>query len=321
MEEMRRLGRADIESSQVSNIRRPSYLRESYMGSNGEQNRTVSPWNPEMFVRFEKGLDTSMGTARIITDAGPAYIKAMGNRQGPHPLACEIVGTRLAAWFELPTFDHFIIEIDAEVDEIPFLYGGDAADAAESGPAFVTRAVSGHTWGGAEEGLETLVNPEDVGRLVVFDTWILNRDRHPPESMDRDPNYDNVFLEDLVGDDAGKTRLIAMDHTHCFTIAGNLNEKVSNIERVKDDRLYGLFPGFRSRVLQRDVESAIERLREVRMEIVQPIVEEIPNAWDVNPRTKEALADLIVQRANFVAGSILDTIARECWPNQLFDNR
>ena len=258
-----------------------------------------------------------MGTARIVTDAGPAYIKAMGNRQGPHPLACEVVATRLAAWFGLPTLEFSIIEIDAEVDEIPFLRGGVAA----SGPAFVTKAAIGHPWGGAEEELASLVNPEDVGRLVVFDTWVRNCDRHPPDLQVRRPNYDNVFLEDMVGEDAGKTRLVAMDHTHCFTCGRDLDEKVSNIGLVRDDRLYGLFPGFRSFVRQLDVESAIERLSEAREEIVRPLVEDIPGEWEVGAKARAALSELIVRRARHVAETVLGPIAEECWPDQLFDNR
>ena len=57
--------------------------------------RSTPEWRPTEFRRFEAGLDTSMGTARIITDAGKAYIKAMGNRQGPHLLAVELIATRL----------------------------------------------------------------------------------------------------------------------------------------------------------------------------------------------------------------------------------
>lgn len=138
------------------------------MGSSmtSQSGQEARDWHPTTFVRFEEGLDTSMGTARIVTDAGPAYIKAMGNRQGPHPLACELVATQLASWFGLPTFESSLIEIDAEVDEIPFHRGGQA----ESGLAFVTRAVTGHTWGGSVEELSELVNPSDIGRLVVFDT-------------------------------------------------------------------------------------------------------------------------------------------------------
>jgi hypothetical protein len=71
-------------------------------------------WRPTTFLRFEEALDTSMGTARIVTDAGRAYIKAMGNRQGPHQLACEWVATQLAEWFGLPTFEYALLPIDAE---------------------------------------------------------------------------------------------------------------------------------------------------------------------------------------------------------------
>jgi hypothetical protein len=63
-------------------------------------------WRPTTFLRFEIALDTSMGTARLVTDAGPAYIKALGNRQGPHPLACEWVGTQVARWFMVELGQH-----------------------------------------------------------------------------------------------------------------------------------------------------------------------------------------------------------------------
>lgn len=285
------------------------------MGSKSAENEQPQLWTPTMFRRFVKGLNTSMGTAEIITDAGPAFIKALGNPEGPHQLACELVATRLAKWFGLPTFEFQIISIDAKVDEIPYNKGGSAA----SGPAFVSKAVAGHSRGGTAKELIPLVNPEGVGRLVVFDTWIRNRDRHHPDLKVRRPNYDNVFLEDLVEDDAGKTRLIAMDHTHCFTSGRDLNTKVSNIECIKDDLLYGLFPGFTSFVHQLDVEAAIDRLGMVDVKIVQPMIEEIPEEWEVNQKTKKALLDFVVRRADFVTSTVLKSIGRECWPDRLFD--
>src|SRR3972149_3803396 len=117
-----------------------------------------------------------MGTARIVTDAGPAYVKALGNSQGPHPLACELVGTQLARWFGLPTFDFAILTLDDTIDEIPFLKGGKAA----SGPAFVTRAAKGHVWDGSEESLQGIENREAVSWLVVFDSWVRNLVTTPP---------------------------------------------------------------------------------------------------------------------------------------------
>lgn len=128
----------------------------------GASSARSTPWNPTTFLRFEEAYDTSMGTARIVTDAGPAYIKPLGNRQGPHPLACEWVATHLARWFGPPTFEIALIQIDADVDEIPFHRGGYAA----SGTAFVARAFVGHSWGGSGEELDKLVNPEAVSDLV-----------------------------------------------------------------------------------------------------------------------------------------------------------
>ena len=274
-------------------------------------------WQPTTFLRFEEALDTSMGTARIVTDAGRAYVKPMGNRQGPHQLACEWVATQLARWFGLPTFEYALMSIDAEVDEIPFFRGGYAS----SGPAFVTKAAPGHPWGGSQEELGELINPGDVGQLVVFDTWVSNCDRHPPDLTVRRPNYDNVFLEHLPGSGNHNVRLVAMDHSHCFTCGRDLDERVPHIQRVKDDRLYGLFPGFVAYVQQEDVEAAVERLKKVDGELVTRTVASIPDAWEVTTKAKFALMDFLVRRAQFVSERILSRIARACWPDRLFDLR
>ena len=50
----------------------------------------VKPWLPSRLERVEESYHTSMGTTKIKTDATRGYIKTMGNRQGPHALACEI---------------------------------------------------------------------------------------------------------------------------------------------------------------------------------------------------------------------------------------
>ena len=271
------------------------------------------PWQPTTFLRFEEMLDTSMGTARIVTDAGPAYIKALGNRQGPHYLANELVATQLAGWFGLPTFPFALIQIDTEVDEIPFIRGGKAA----SGMAFVTQATAGHPWGGSAEELEKLVNPEMISRLVLFDTWVRNCDRHPPDLATRKPNYDNVFLADASEQGEGASRLMAMDHTHCFVSSGDLGGRVARIDWVKDDRLYGLFPAFVPKVREDEVSTGIARLRELNQGTVEDIVNGIPADWEVPAAGKRALVELICRRAEFVAENALDRIGRACWPERL----
>jgi hypothetical protein len=222
----------------------------------------------------------------------------------------------MAKWFGLPTFDYALMTIDASIDEIPFHRGGAAA----SGTAFVTRAIAGHTWGGTAEELANLANPEAVSRLVVFDTWVRNCDRYPPDLTQRRANYDNVFLADPADAEGDRPKLIAMDHTHCFTCGRDLNEKVANVGWVKDDRLYGLFPGFVPHVRQQDVEAGISRLGEVTKQVAEEIVRSIPPDWEVKEGARDALTELICRRAEFVAENILAKIAKVAWPGQLFDN-
>ena len=157
--------------------------------------------------------------------------------------------------------------------------------------------------------------------MVVFDTWVRNCDRYSNNLPTNRANYDNVLLETLVGNDAGNLRLIAMDHTHCFTCGADLDSKVSHIDRVKDERIYGLFPGFVSRIRQQHVEAAVADLSNLDVSFVLGVVEEIPDEWEVPKTVQQALRDVIVQRAGFVAQTIMPKLATVCWPGKLFDTQ
>jgi hypothetical protein len=123
-------------------------------------------WKPTRITRFIKGFATATGVARVDTDLGEGYLKALGNPEGPHALACELVGSMLADWLGLSTLDFSLIEV-TEVDEIPFPRGGRATP----GPAFISRAErGGFPWGGTENELRSISNLHDVSSLVVMDT-------------------------------------------------------------------------------------------------------------------------------------------------------
>src|SRR6266704_1574859 len=92
-------------------------------------------WRPKIIRRYIDSFPTGAGTIRIRTEAGDGYLKAMGNPGGEHILACEWVGTQLAQWFGLSTFDYCLIDVGDEI-ELPFAKGGQA----KCGPAFLTRA-------------------------------------------------------------------------------------------------------------------------------------------------------------------------------------
>src|SRR5688500_18874944 len=127
-----------------------------------------SNWSPTRLMEVARAADTSTGATEVITDAGRAYIKPMGNRQGPHVLATAWVGTHLAKWFGLSTFDIAILTLqEDDVYELP--QGAKALP----GPAFAAQAMAGEPWGASGLQIDVLINPEDITRLVVFDTWTL----------------------------------------------------------------------------------------------------------------------------------------------------
>jgi hypothetical protein len=230
----------------------------------------------------------------VETDAGTGYLKAMGNPGGDHVLACEWVGTQLARWLGLKTLDFSLIQV-TEADELPFFRGGFAS----VGPAFITRKERGVAWGGRVRQLKQLVNPEDISRLVVFDTWTRNWDRYSPDG--RRINRDNVFLKQ---EGQGKFLLMAIDHTHCFTWGRELTRRLANIDFVKDPQVYGLFPEFRPLLERKTVKGAARRLGGLQRAQVWEMMETIPRPWGVDHATRAAFADLVVGRAACLADTI-----------------
>jgi hypothetical protein len=267
------------------------------------------PWQPQKIRRFVRSFDTGAGTVLVDTDCGKGYLKAMGNPGGEHVLACEWVGTHLAKWFELPTLDFALVPV-TEIDEIRFSKGGKALP----GPAFITREETGQPWGGKKRELKRLINPQDISRLVVFDTWTRNCDRHSVRTgRNKRIRYDNVFLSA----EAPKGRLVlkAMDHTHCFTCGADLTGKEATLDKIRDHHVYGLFRQFRP-FLDRDaVNRSATRLRSVTGALVQGIMATVPREWDVSDSARKALVALIVARAEFVADNVVSAI----WPQQELD--
>jgi len=264
-------------------------------------------WKPTRLMELAGSADTSTGATEVTTDAGRAYIKPMGNRQGPHVLATDWVGTHLAKWFGLSTFDVALLSLGPD-DTFPLPRG----HSARPGPAFAARALAGEPWGRSGLQLDALVNPEDVTRLVVFDTWTLNCDRHHHDVTVRKPNYDNVYLSS-VGVGPGKRRLIAMDHGLCFIRSGeDLTTRLAHIDKVQDEHVYGLFPEFQGRLRQDMIVKSTARLKEMDLETARAMIETVPTEWEVSKAAREAWAELICRRAGFVADNVqqwIDTVA------------
>ncbi len=226
-----------------------------------------------------------------MTDQGLAVIKTLGNPEGPHALAREWIVTRLANWFGLQTFDIAQILI-SEFEEIT---NGKNNLLAESGTAVATRFEKGKNWDGTPVTLSLIENSEDISRIVVFDTWIRNRDRHRPPSRQ---NLGNVFLSEENAD-KGRFVLKAIDHTHCLA-EGDLNEKINQIANVRDETLYGLFPGFFSRIDNLHVTMALSRLQEIEPSVLKDLTGSLPSEWCITPAAIDSLIDFLVNRAGYL---------------------
>jgi hypothetical protein len=258
-------------------------------------------WNPGTLLRFERSLGTSTNVAIVTMQNGRAFVKALGNPEGPHALASDWVGTHLARLFGLPTLNCAIIEIDATKDEIRFKNN----TLAQSGTAFCTQEEPGHTWAGGNAQLEALVNLKDIARLVVFDTWIRNRDRHPPKGTERQLNYNNVFLSKRSLPE-GQYRLLAIDHTHAFADNNTLSVRMARIENIKDRNIYGRFPEFVSYCQWQDIQSCLADLQAVRTAEIEAVLHSLPQDWEVMNETKNAWIDLILQRAAYLGTTTQD---------------
>ena len=254
-------------------------------------------WQPTRLVRVIESYDTSTGTTKVKTDRSLAYLKAVGNRQGPHVLAAEWVASQLARWFGLTVPDFAILRLPPEACfDLP------RGATARPGPAFLSRHVDGRTWGGSEAELRMLENKSDITRLVVFDTWLRNCDRYPADLLARKPNYANVYLADT--EQVARSRLLAIDHTHCFDCGRDFSERLAHIDRVRDERTYGLFPAFAGFVTPDQLIWCAAMLKGLARETVEGFVAGVPAEWEVDHRARAALAQFVHGRAGFIADRI-----------------
>jgi hypothetical protein len=233
-----------------------------------------------------------------MTDIGPAFGKFIGNSEGPHVLAAELVGTRLAALLGLETLDHAVIDYDG-VPEITLAEGRSA----QPGPAWLTRKEERVDWSGEREDLDLLCNPADVAGLLVLDTWTRNCDRYCPARQPPRVNRNNVFFS-REGAPEGRFRLVAMDHTHAFTCGRELTPALTKIDVVKDETIFGLFPAFHEFIRPSDLHAACQRLGAISDAAIQAVVAAVPADWQVDAATRVALCNLLSSRRDFVAGDL-----------------
>lgn len=244
-------------------------------------------WQPHVVRRVIETFQTSTRVARVATDVGNGFIKGLGNPAGNLSLAAELVAGELAHWFGLPIPDFAVF--DPGDLQIPMVGGGHFS----KGPAFISREVDGFSGPG---GLNRLINPFDVSKLVVFDTWIRNADRCAPAAFGYPPNYDNLFFT-RVG---SKFQLTALDHSQGFVESG-LEASLADGYLLTDEEIYGYFPEFVDLIDFEGVTAAVDKLKQVPPALVNEIIASIPHAWSISNNARAVWANVIIDRAAAVA--------------------
>jgi HipA-like protein len=250
-------------------------------------------WQPSRVKRVIETLHSSTRVAKVATDADIGFLKGMGNPAGLDSLACELVGSELAQWFGLQTPPFALLRV-ANL-EIPM---SGIERPMEPGPAFISREIMGSTSDGSDAFLPLLRNPEDVSKVVVFDTWIRNGDRYPADKQEQEAvaNRDNIFFSPS----GAKFDLIVFDHTHCF-VDSTLEDGLDDTYLVEDDRIYGNFPEFANYICESDVRAAVGKLRQLDPAIVKEIMDSVPADWRVTSAVRKKWAEVICKRALLVA--------------------
>lgn len=269
------------------------FLRSTYTP------RWMGTWTPTRIRWVDRTLGSSTGASRVETDQGPAYAKMLGNPEGTQALFCEWVGTRAASWLGLPTFEVAIIDVE-RAGMVTYENGSRSLP----GPAFVARAEEGAAWGGTTEELDAVENPEVLSGLIVLDTWLANCDRYRAEGASIRKNTRNVFLSGH-GASKGRFRVLAIDHTHCFTCGRELNRTIRSIDRTHDARVYGAFPEFHSYVTSSSVRQYTRRLAGLTDPAAADFFSGLPAAWAMPRDIQAAIAEFLVRRAQFLADNLM----------------
>jgi hypothetical protein len=235
----------------------------------------------------------------VRTDAGNGFVKSIGNPQGDFTLASELVSAELGTWFGLK-IPPFAVVSRCDIN-IPIGFSNQKFRP----PLFFSMEIDGAPRDGGDTFLKRLFAPMDVAKLVVFDTWIRNADRH----LDGTDNSDNLLY--ARSGSGRKYDIVPIDHSHCFINADLEAELPADEAMMADERVYGFFPEFGHFITNINVSLAVEKLATLDPGFVDECVNSVPREWGLGQQHKKDLADLICQRAKFVAETLPARLVNE----------
>jgi len=248
-------------------------------------------WTPTTILLEIESYATNSRAVQVETDQGVEYLKCMSDKTDPTDLICDLIGSRLAKLFRLPVPDFHIIPVTADS---PITLKGNAM--VHPGAGFISRKVSGEPLANNAAGLMSLANPQDLARLVVFDTWTVNCDRHRPRTHPTGPRRnDRNLMLNRDGAPTGQFVLTLIDHGCCFRCQSDLTPPTLR-RATTDDTLYGLFPEFRGLALREDALRAADELQSLSRDAISTALTEVPTEWGFSHSVRDALLEMLTQR-------------------------
>lgn len=102
-----------------------------------------------------------------------------------------------------------------------------------------------------------------------------------------------------------------MDFSHCMHISQSINRTLKQIDSVKNEDIYGLFPDFRGFIDAESIALFKDKLKNLDEDCVNTILASVPSEWNFNQTTKEIIHDFLVGRAYFLYDNIERLLAFE----------
>lgn len=248
---------------------------------------------PTLIEREIRGLKSNTSPFHVFTDAGPGFVKAPNGPRGTSAVIAELVSAELGTWLglKIPAFS-IIPECNIEL----VMKNGEAM----TGPLFFSQEVDGTPYDGTDTFLSKLHDPDDVARLVIFDTWVHNWDRCGLG----DVNLENLLVVRRAGGRAYD--LVPIDHAWAFD--GEFPSRPPTDDVIEDATVYGNFPAFESYIDFRSVTRVLDRLSRLDRRFVEEVVNSVPPQCGLANLAASSLTELICRRAAFVVNTIADRL-------------
>lgn len=133
---------------------------------------------------------------------------------------------------------------------------------------------------------KTLINTSELYGVIGFDNWVINTDRD---------NKGNNMIDFLPNN---KIKYMMIDFGHCFT-NNEWNENLQN--SINSTNMMGVFNFIKRHVRDFvDFEYWIKEIESFQDNVIDSIVSNVPDTWNLSPNERAILLNFIISRKRLI---------------------